>query len=95
LAAFDSAVGWLLDAYRADRFGGTGEAFDWSLIPAQLDRPLVLSGGLEPGNVTEAVRQVRPWAVDVSSGIEASAGIKDAQKMQAFVAAVTAAYDIE
>jgi phosphoribosylanthranilate isomerase len=91
LAAFDSAAGWLLDAYRADRFGGTGEAFDWSLIPARLDRPLVLSGGLEPGNVMEAVRQVRPWAVDVSSGIEASAGIKDAQKMQAFVAAVTAA----
>jgi phosphoribosylanthranilate isomerase len=92
LGTFDSAAGWLLDAYRADRFGGTGEAFDWLLIPAQLDRPLVLSGGLDPGNVAEAVRQVRPWAVDVSSGIEASAGIKDAQKMQAFVAAVTAAH---
>lgn len=88
LAPFDAAAGWLLDAYRADRFGGTGAAFDWDLIPAGLARPLVLSGGLEPGNVEAAVRRVRPWAVDVSSGVESAPGFKDAAKIQAFVTAV-------
>ncbi len=90
LASFESAAGWLLDAYRADAYGGTGEAFDWNLVPASLDRPLVLSGGLNPANVGEAVRRVRPWAVDVSSGVEVSKGRKDEQLMAAFIAAVRA-----
>lgn len=90
LASFESAAGWLLDAYRADAYGGTGEAFDWNLVPASLDRPLVISGGLNPANVGEAVRRLRPWAVDVSSGVEASKGRKDEQLIAAFVAAVRA-----
>ncbi len=66
--------------------GGTGERFDWSLIPSDLPKPVVLSGGLDPGNVAEAVRRVRPWAVDVSSGVEASKGIKDALLVARFIA---------
>lgn len=87
---FSSAQGLLLDAF-VDGYGGGGEPFDWSLIPPALPRPLVLSGGLTPENVGEAIRAVRPVAVDVSSGVEASKGIKDAVKMAAFVAAVRAA----
>jgi phosphoribosylanthranilate isomerase len=82
---FAAARGLLLDAYAQDAHGGTGHRFDWSLIPAELPLPLVLAGGLEPGNVGEAVRRVRPWAVDVSSGVEASKGIKDAAKIAAFI----------
>lgn len=93
LASFESAAGWLLDAYCADAYGGTGEAFDWNLVPASLRRPLLLSGGLNPANVGEAVRRVRPWAVDVSSGVEASKGRKDEQLMAAFIAAVRAGMD--
>jgi len=70
-ADFEAARGLLLDAYVAGVPGGTGERFDWSLIPPRLSRPIVLSGGLTPDNVAEAVRRVRPWAVDVSSGVEA------------------------
>ena len=88
LAPYDAASGWLLDAYRADRFGGTGAAFDWGLIPVGLARPLVLSGGLEPASVEAAVRRVRPWAVDVSSGVESAPGVKEVAKIQAFVTAV-------
>lgn len=88
--SFGSAAGWLLDAYHADMYGGTGAAFDWDLVPAQLARPLVLSGGLTPDNVSEAVRRVRPWAVDVSSGVEISKGQKDEQLIAAFIAAVRA-----
>ena len=90
LASYDSAAGWLLDAYRDDTYGGTGEAFDWGLIPGRLAKPLVLSGGLTPDNVAEAVRRVRPWAVDVSSGVEISKGRKDEQLIAAFIAAVHA-----
>ncbi len=85
-ADFDAARGLLLDAYVAGVPGGTGERFDWSLIPPQLSRPIVLSGGLTPDNVAEAVRRVRPWAVDVSSGVEAEKGIKDAHKIARFIA---------
>jgi len=85
-ADFDAARGLLLDAYVAGVPGGTGERFDWSLIPPHLSRPIVLSGGLTPGNVAEAVRRVRPWAVDVSSGVEAEKGIKDAHKIARFIA---------
>ena len=92
LADYDDAQGWLLDTYRSDRYGGTGDRFDWAAIPATLTgpdaRPLVLSGGLDPANAAHAVRAVRPWAVDVSSGVERAPGIKDAVKVREFVAAV-------
>ena len=82
---FADAAGLLLDAYTPVAHGGTGHRFDWSLIPAGLPLPVVLAGGLEAGNVAEAVRQVRPWAVDVSSGVESAKGIKDAAKVAAFI----------
>jgi len=87
LRPFSAASGWLLDAH-VEEYGGVGASFDWSLVPARLERPLVLSGGLTRGNVGEAVRRVRPWAVDVSSGVESSRGIKDAAKIAAFIAEV-------
>jgi len=89
-AAFPSAQAILLDAFVAG-YGGGGKVFDWSLVPPALGRPLVLSGGLDADNVGEAIRRLRPAAVDVSSGVEAGKGIKDAEKMRAFVAAVRAA----
>jgi len=85
-ADYDSARGLLLDAYVAGVPGGTGERFDWSLIPANVPKPIILSGGLTPDNVAEAVQRVRPWAVDVSSGVEVSKGIKDAHKLAQFIA---------
>jgi len=88
LSPFRSAAGWLLDAYRPDYYGGTGETFDWGVIPAGLELPVVLSGGLTVANVAEAVRRVHPWAVDVSSGVESGKGIKDADKMAAFIEGV-------
>ena len=89
-AAFPSAQAILLDAF-VDGYGGGGRVFDWSLVPPSLGKPLILSGGLDADNVGEAVRRLRPAAVDVSTGVEASRGIKDAEKMRAFVAAVRAA----
>ncbi len=86
-AAHRGARGILLDAF-VDGYGGGGKTFDWSLIPSGLDRPVILSGGLDPSNVADAVRHVRPWAVDVSSGVEIAKGIKDAAKIAAFVAGV-------
>mgnify|MGYP001456921913 CR=1 FL=1 len=85
-ADFDAARGLLLDAFVPGVPGGTGERFDWKLIPEGMPKPIVLSGGLTPDNVAEAVRSVRPWAVDVSSGVEASKGIKDALKVARFIA---------
>jgi len=85
---FQGAKALLLDAFAEGLHGGTGEIFDWSLIPSALPLPVVLSGGLTPQNVGEAVRRVRPWAVDVSSGVEASKGIKDAAKISAFISGV-------
>lgn len=82
---FADARALLLDAYVPGVAGGTGEKFDWNLIPRGLPRPIVLSGGLNPANVAEAVKAVQPWAVDVSSGVEASPGLKDAAKMTAFI----------
>ena len=82
---FAEARGLLLDAYSPLAHGGTGHRFDWSLIPSRLPLPVVLAGGLDPANVAEAIRAVRPWAVDVSSGVEAEPGIKDAAKIAAFI----------
>ncbi len=82
-------AGLLLDTW-SDAYGGTGKVFDWSLIPAEIAHQAVLSGGLNVQNVTDAVRQVRPHAVDVSSGIESVKGVKDAALMRAFVSAVRA-----
>jgi phosphoribosylanthranilate isomerase len=79
--------GLLLDA-DVEGYGGGGKTFDWALIPRNLPLPVILSGGLHPGNVAEAVRAIRPWAVDVSSGVEAARGIKDAQKITEFIAGV-------
>jgi len=81
------AAGLLLDAH-VDGYGGGGKAFDWSLIPANVPCPVVLSGGLNPASVTDGVLRVRPWAVDVSSGVESSKGIKDAGLMRRFCEAV-------
>jgi phosphoribosylanthranilate isomerase len=88
LSAYHAAQGWLLDAYHEQLYGGTGGSFDWKLIPPDLARPVILSGGLTPDNVGAAVRQVRPWAVDVSSGVEAAKGVKDAAKIAAFIVGV-------
>ena len=87
LRPFSGAAGWLLDSH-VEEYGGVGEIFDWSLVPAERLRPLVLSGGLTRDNVGAAVRRVRPWAVDVSSGVESAKGIKDAERIAAFIAEV-------
>ncbi len=84
-ARYSGASAILLDAYVAGVPGGTGEVFDWSLIPSDLALPLILAGGLTPANVQQAIAQVRPYAVDVSGGVESSKGIKDAAKVREFV----------
>ncbi|HEX8958180.1 MAG TPA: phosphoribosylanthranilate isomerase [Burkholderiaceae bacterium] len=89
-AASPLFAGLLLDAF-VDGYGGGGKVFDWSLIPKELAPRVVLSGGLSELNVTEAVAGLRPYAVDVSSGVEASKGIKDAARIQAFIEGVRAA----
>ena len=81
---YSDASAWLADAW-VEEYGGVGAGFDWSLLPSQRERPLVLSGGLGPENVAAAIRRLRPWAVDVSSGVESAKGIKDASRIQAFV----------
>jgi phosphoribosylanthranilate isomerase len=86
-APFADAQGWLADAY-VEAYGGVGAQFDWSLVPALRDRPLILSGGLSVANVGEALRVVRPWGVDVSSGVEVAKGVKDAAMIEAFIAEV-------
>ena len=99
-SAYHDAKALLLDAYVEGTHGGTGATFDWALIPKNLPLPVMLSGGLTPENVTAAIQAVRPWAVDVSSGVESSElagglatgltskGIKDAAKIAAFVTGV-------
>lgn len=79
-----SAQGFLFDSNAAGRQGGSGDTFDWSQIPVSFDRPLVLAGGLNPANVADAVCQVRPWCVDVSSGVEISKGVKDLNLVNQF-----------
>jgi len=86
-AQYPNAQGLLLDA-DVEGYGGSGKVFDWSLIPRNVPLPVVLSGGLHAGNVTDGILQVRPWAVDVSSGVEAAKGIKDAAAIRRFCEAV-------
>ena len=85
---YAAAKGLLLDAYVDGSQGGTGTSFDWALIPARFSRPPILAGGLSPENVGDAIRRVRPWAVDVSSGVESGAGIKDPAKIAEFMRGV-------
>ncbi|MFB4393107.1 MULTISPECIES: phosphoribosylanthranilate isomerase [unclassified Pseudomonas] len=85
---YAGAQGILLDTFVAGVPGGTGEAFDWSLVPARLSKPIILAGGLSAANVAQAIAQVRPYAVDVSGGVEQAKGIKDAAKIEAFMQAV-------
>jgi phosphoribosylanthranilate isomerase len=87
LRPFSRAAAWLFDSH-VPEYGGVGESFDWSLVPAT-DKPVILSGGLSPANVAAAIRRVKPWGVDVSSGVESAKGIKDAAKIAAFIAEVS------
>jgi len=87
---YATAQGILLDAW-VEAYGGAGQSFDWSLIPSNFPLPMILSGGLHMDNVGEAVMKIKPWAVDVSSGVESAKGIKDADKIAAFIAAVRTA----
>ncbi len=90
-ANYDGARGFLLDSNAAGAAGGSGDVFDWSLIPVDTNVPLVLAGGLDVDNVREAVLAVRPCAVDVSSGVESAKGIKDTDLMRRFIGEVKAA----
>ena len=85
LKQFKGAAGILLDSYQAGIPGGTGQTFDWSRVPTETDQAIILAGGLQPQNVAMAIEQVRPYAVDVSGGVEAVKGIKDRDKMTAFM----------
>jgi phosphoribosylanthranilate isomerase len=87
LRPFSGAAAWLFDSF-VPEYGGVGESFDWSLLPAAHERPFIVSGGLARENVGAAIRRVRPWGVDVSSGVESAKGIKDAAKIAAFIAEV-------
>jgi phosphoribosylanthranilate isomerase len=89
VAAHPQAAGFLFDGNVAGEQGGSGKRFDWSQLPAGLSAPVILAGGLTPENVGDAIRTARPYAVDVSSGIEAAPGVKDVEKMRRFVAAVS------
>lgn len=82
---FSASKALLLDTFTDGVAGGTGHVFDWNLIPAALDKPVILAGGLNAQNVAQAIKQVRPYAVDVSGGVEISKGIKDAAKIAAFM----------
>lgn len=82
---FHNASGLLVDAWDPDRYGGTGKSFNWDLIPDYRPLPIILAGGLSSDNVFAAVKQVKPWAVDVSGGVEQDKGIKDIQKISHFI----------
>lgn len=88
---YAEAKALLVDSYQKDVPGGTGHTFDWARIPEGLAKPIILAGGLGPDNIEQAVRQVRPYAVDVSSGVEAAKGIKDVDKIAAFMRGVNKA----
>lgn len=85
-----NAAGFVLDGHPPGQQGGQGRTFDWSRVPRDLDRPVILAGGLNADNVGDAIRTVRPWAIDLASGVESAPGIKDAAKMLAFFAAFRA-----
>ena len=87
-AQYSASVGFLLDSHQKGASGGSGDKFDWETIPDGFTKPLILAGGLTTDNVESAVRQVKPYAVDVSSGVEATKGVKDADKMKKFVLGV-------
>lgn len=91
MAQYPSASGVLLDTFVEGVPGGTGLAFDWSLVPAELPKPVILAGGLTPYNVATAIDRVRPYAVDISGGVESAKGIKDADKVRAFIRAARGA----
>lgn len=84
-AEYHSAAGLLVDAWDPQRYGGTGHSFNWDLIPPERPLPLILAGGLSSDNVFRAVEQVKPWAVDVSGGVEESKGVKDIEKISDFI----------
>lgn len=84
-AVYTDAKALLLDTYVSGTPGGTGQTFDWAVIPGDLPKPVVLAGGLNASNVSEAIKQCRPYAVDVSGGVEREKGIKDADKIAAFM----------
>lgn len=90
-AGHPRACGFVLDGHPPGQQGGRGRTFDWSRVPRDLGRPILLAGGLNPDNVGGSIRAVRPWAVDLASGVECAPGVKDAAKMRAFFAAVRAA----
>lgn len=85
---YPDAAGLLLDAYNPSTHGGTGERFDWNWLPSEAELPVILAGGLDATNVKSAIEQTRPYAVDVSSGVEFAKGIKDKNKIAAFMSAV-------
>jgi phosphoribosylanthranilate isomerase len=88
--------GFLIDGYREGAFGGTGAQFDWALLKGvEMESPLIVAGGLTPQNVTEAVRQLRPHAVDVASGVENREGFKDRKKLEDFVLAAQSCFDCQ
>lgn len=90
VARYAGASAVLLDTFVEGVPGGTGEIFDWSLVPANLPKPLILAGGLTPQNVQQAIERVRPFAVDVSGGVELRKGVKDAARVREFVGQVRA-----
>jgi phosphoribosylanthranilate isomerase len=85
---YNTAAGLLVDAYDKQAPGGTGQTFDWNRIPADTGKPVILAGGLTPDNVTDAIKQVHPYAVDVSSGVESGKGIKDTSLIEVFMRGV-------
>ena len=82
---FSQASALLLDSYNSHTYGGTGEVFDWSLACVEIELPIILAGGLNSDNVAKAIKQVRPYAVDASSGVESEPGVKDVDKIRAFI----------
>ncbi|MXS86471.1 phosphoribosylanthranilate isomerase [Nitrosomonas sp. HPC101] len=91
---YEGSKGLLLDTYTEEKPGGTGHIFDWKLIPSELSLPWILSGGLHSDNIVNAIKQTHPLAVDVSSGVEAAKGIKDANKISAFMQGVRSCENI-